>query len=115
MDFVAGYNSGHGGKPEPGMVLAFAKLIGADPSEVVMVGDSLHDLDAGRGAGALTVAVLSGPASRAELEPHADLVIAHIGELPPLLETSDEAMLLEDKFQSSCQLDFSWPDDTSSF
>ncbi len=28
VDFVAGYNSGHGGKPEPGMVLAFAECLG---------------------------------------------------------------------------------------
>ena len=85
VDFVAGYNSGHGGKPEPGMVLAFAKLLDVDPSEIAMVGDSLHDLDAGRAAGALTIAVLSGPASREDLEPHADFVIAHIGDLPALL------------------------------
>ena len=24
MDFIAGYDTGHGGKPDPGMVLAFA-------------------------------------------------------------------------------------------
>ena len=85
VDFVAGYDSGHGGKPEPGMVLAFAAFLGTSASKVVMVGDSLHDLDAARAAGAVAVAVLSGPADRAALEPRADFVIEHIGELPGLL------------------------------
>jgi phosphoglycolate phosphatase len=85
VSFIVGYDSGHGGKPDPGMVLAFARFLDVDPSAVAMVGDSLHDLDAARAAGALAVAVLTGPAERAELEPHADLVIEHIGELPRLL------------------------------
>ena len=39
VEFVAGYDSGHGGKPEPGMVLAFAEFLEVDPSRVAMVGD----------------------------------------------------------------------------
>ena len=85
MDFIAGYDSGHGAKPAPGMVLAFAKAIGAEPGQVALVGDSLHDLDSARAAGAIAVAVLSGPASREELAPHADFVVADIGELPELV------------------------------
>jgi phosphoglycolate phosphatase len=85
VEFVAGYDSGHGGKPEPGMVLAFAEFLGTTPSRIVVVGDSLHDLVAARAAGAAAVAVLSGPAGREDLEPHADFVIDHIGALPGLL------------------------------
>jgi phosphoglycolate phosphatase len=85
VEFVAGYDSGHGGKPAPGMVLAFARSIGAKPSEVAMVGDSVHDLESARSAGALGVAVLSGPADRGDLAPHADFVVDHIGDLPELL------------------------------
>lgn len=85
VDFIAGYDTGHGGKPEPGMVLAFAAFLGTSPSRIVVVGDSLHDLAAARAAGATAVAVLSGPAERAALEPHADFVIGHIGDLPDLL------------------------------
>ncbi len=84
VDFVAGYDSGHGGKPEPGMVLAFAESLGVSPSRIAVVGDSLHDLAAARAAGAAAVAVLSGPASRADLEPHADVIVADIGDLPGL-------------------------------
>lgn len=85
MDFVAGYDSGHGAKPAPGMVQAFAREIGASPSEIALVGDTLHDLDCARAAGAVAVAVLSGVATREDLEPHADYVIADIGELPELI------------------------------
>lgn len=86
VEFVAGYDSGHGGKPDPGMVHAFADWLGAPTSRIALVGDSLHDIAAARAAGAVAVAVLSGPAGRAALEPCADHVIAHIGELPALLE-----------------------------
>ncbi|MEO1612391.1 MAG: HAD family hydrolase, partial [Pseudomonadota bacterium] len=48
--FYAGYDSGHGLKPGPGMPNAFARHCGVDPSEIVMVGDSVHDLGAGRAA-----------------------------------------------------------------
>ncbi len=84
MDFVAGYDSGHGAKPAPGMVEAFAREIGAACGEVALVGDTLHDLDCARAAGAVAVAVLSGIATREDLAPHADYVIADIGELPAL-------------------------------
>lgn len=89
LDFIAGYDSGFGGKPDPGMVLGFAKACGIAPGAVALVGDSLHDLHAARAAGAIAVAVLTGPlgaASRPELEPHADHVIASIAELPDLAE-----------------------------
>lgn len=85
VEFVAGYDSGHGGKPDPGMALAFAAFLEADPTQIVMVGDSVHDLACGRAAGAVAIGVLSGPADRAALEPHADFVLRHVGDLPKLL------------------------------
>ena len=86
MDFVAGYDSGHGAKPEPGMIRAFAREIGVATARVALVGDTLHDLDSARAAGAISIAVLSGVAMREELAPHADFVIADIGELPALID-----------------------------
>lgn len=82
FDFVAGYDSGHGAKPGPGMCLAFAHRLGLDPARTVMVGDSLHDLHAGRAAGMRTIAVLTGIAGAAELAPHADVVLPDIGAIP---------------------------------
>lgn len=84
--FIAGYDSGHGHKPGPGMPTAFAAHIGAAPTEVVMVGDSVHDLGAGRSAGcAYCVGVLTGPATEAELAPHADIVLHSVADLPDFL------------------------------
>ena len=82
FDFVAGFDSGWGGKPETGQMQAFLAATGLRPSQVAMVGDSLHDLDAGRAAGMRTVAVLTGIADRATLAPHADVVLDHVGQLP---------------------------------
>ena len=84
IEFIAGYDSGHGGKPDPGMVVAFARFLGAAPARVAVVGDSRHDLEAARAAGALAVAVLSGPAKREDLAPLADYVADDIAALPAL-------------------------------
>jgi len=86
FDFVAGCDSGHGAKPEPGMLLAFARSQGLQPARVAMVGDSRHDLIAARRAGMWAVAVLTGVAGRAELAPHADVVLADIGALEAWLD-----------------------------
>jgi phosphoglycolate phosphatase len=89
LDFIAGYDSGFGGKPHPGMVLAFAERCGLRPDEIALVGDSLHDLEAARAAGAVAIAVLTGPlrrAARAALEPHAEHMLDAIDDLPALLD-----------------------------
>lgn len=86
FDFIAGFDSGHGGKPEPGPLLAFAEATGLDPSACAMVGDSLHDLRAGRAAGMVTVGVLSGLATREVLAPLADAVLESIADLPDWLD-----------------------------
>ncbi len=85
FDFIAGYDSGHGGKPAPGMCLAFAAQMGLAPDSVVMVGDSTHDLEAGRAAGMRCVAVLTGLAGPEDLAPLADAVLPDIGALPQWL------------------------------
>lgn len=86
FDFVAGCDSGHGAKPAPGQLLAFCAATGLHPDRVVMVGDSLHDLHAGKHAGMRRVGVLTGIAQTAELAPHADVVLPHIGALPDWLD-----------------------------
>lgn len=86
FDFIAGFDSGHGGKPAPGQLHAFCNTLALDPGEVVMVGDSLHDLRAGRSAGMRVVGVLTGMATRGDLAPHADVVLDDIGHLPVWLD-----------------------------
>ena len=79
--FVAGYDSGHGPKPGPGMVLAFARAVGIRPERVAVVGDNTHDMEMARAAGARAVAVLSGTGARHDLAPLADAVIASVSDL----------------------------------
>lgn len=86
FDFVAGYDSGYGGKPAPGMCLGFAQAVELAPAQCVMVGDSTHDLLAGRAAGMSTIAVLTGMADAADLSPLADAVLPDIGHLPDWLK-----------------------------
>ncbi len=85
FDFIAGFDSGHGGKPAPGQLLAFCSQTGLAPEACAMVGDSTHDLRAGRAAGMICIAVLTGVAGAAELSPHADLVLPSIAALPGVL------------------------------
>ena len=86
FDFIAGFDSGYGSKPAPGMLLAFADQVGLDPAEVAMVGDSTHDLHAGLAAGMVRIGVLTGMAEFNDLAPHADVVLRDIGEIPAWLE-----------------------------
>lgn len=85
LDFVAGFDSGHGAKPGPGQLLAFCAQTGCDPANVVMVGDSTHDLRAGRAAGMTCIGVLTGMAGHDDLAPFADLVFPDIGHIPAWL------------------------------
>ena len=85
FDFFAGHDSGHGYKPGPGMVLAFAEATGFEPSEIAMVGDSLNDLKAASAAGAVRIGVTSGLAAAEELIPESDHVLDGIGALPALI------------------------------
>ncbi len=84
--FIAGFDSGFGAKPSPRPLLAFADGLGLSPDSVVMVGDSTHDLIAGRRAGMRTLGVLTGTAGQDELAPLADAVLPDIGHIPAWLD-----------------------------
>ena len=85
FDYKVGYDSGHGSKPGPGMVLGFCQQTGLKPEQVMVVGDNTHDLHIGKRAGAgINVGVLTGTSHTAELEVDADLVLASIADLPGL-------------------------------
>ena len=86
FELVCGFDSGFGAKPDPGMCLAFAQTTGIAPEALVMVGDSTHDMDAGRAAGFTCVAVLTGVASAEDLAPHADAVLPDIAALGAWLD-----------------------------
>lgn len=85
FDFIAGSDSGYGAKPDPGQLIACADVMAFAPQEILMVGDSTHDLQAAARAGMPALGVLSGPASETTLAPLAQAVLPDIGHLPDWL------------------------------
>ena len=55
-------------KPDPDLFLAAAALLGVEPQQAMVVGDSVWDLLAARRAGSLGVGLMSGGYGRDELE-----------------------------------------------
>lgn len=91
VDFIAGYDSGHGAKPGAGMFQAFCTTIGAPSGAIAMVGDNRHDMAMGRAAGAgLKIGVLSGTGTRETLSEIADICLDSIADLPALLDAVQE-------------------------
>ena len=93
FDFIAGFDSGFGIKPDAGALLTFAKKMQIAPEQVLVVGDSRQDLIAGRDAGMRTIGVLTGLTRKEDLAPLASAVLPDIGALPgwiasPVLEVS---------------------------
>lgn len=73
-------------KPAPDLLVSAMAAMGVSPFRTVMVGDGHQDLDAGRAAGCVTVAVRGGFGSDASLEACApDFTLARLAELPALL------------------------------
>lgn len=85
FDFVAGYDSGYGSKPQSGMAQAFLKAVDTDPASAMIVGDTVYDLITARSIGAQAVGVLSGSAAEPELRGLADVILKDIGGLRQLL------------------------------
>ncbi|MCA0374849.1 MAG: HAD-IA family hydrolase [Gemmatimonadetes bacterium] len=74
-------------KPEADPVLLACARLGVPPADALFVGDSPHDMHAGRAAGSRTAAALWGPFSRAELAPaQPDHWLQGIGELVAIVE-----------------------------
>lgn len=66
-------------KPSPAPLLSACRALGVEPGRAVMVGDSPADLLAARAAGChLAIGVLTGAAGRAELAPHADILLTDL-------------------------------------
>jgi pyrophosphatase PpaX len=60
VDCIVGADDVAEPKPAAEPVVKAARLLGAKPLEVIMVGDSAHDMASGRAAGARTAAALWG-------------------------------------------------------
>jgi phosphoglycolate phosphatase-like HAD superfamily hydrolase len=69
-------------KPAPDMILTICQRLGLRPSQAVIVGDTVADMQMGRAAQAgLVVGVASGVSAAETLAPYADVVIDSIAEL----------------------------------
>lgn len=85
FDIVIGSDSVPEKKPSPVPVLKVLSELQIKPSDAVIVGDSNYDIDAGRAAGVITVAVTYGYRP-VETIRHADYMIDSMTDLIPLLE-----------------------------
>jgi pyrophosphatase PpaX len=91
IDVVVAADTVARSKPDPMPVHHALARLGREPAEAIMVGDSNHDLAAGRAAGTATAGVLWGAASREVLAPLADHLLADMTELLPLIRRLQSA------------------------
>ena len=68
-------------KPDPAALVRLAAGLGVAPGRTAMVGDTPADLAMARSGGSRSIGVTSGVATRADLEPWADIVLASVGDL----------------------------------
>jgi phosphoglycolate phosphatase len=87
LDFICGFDTGHGTKPGGGMVEAFARLMALPASAIAVVGDSPHDMHMARaGKAGRAIGVLTGVSSQvALLEAGAHVVLESIADLEAAL------------------------------
>lgn len=83
------------GKPDPKILEGISRKHGIAMEAIAMVGDRLYtDVVLAQRAGAVSVLVLSGEATREEaaaFDPPPDLVLAHVGELGAAFDTGTGA------------------------
>lgn len=87
LDFICGFDTGHGVKPGGGMVQAFARLMEVPLSQIAVVGDSPHDIEMAHAGGAgRAIGVLTGVSPRETLMAcGAHVVIDSIAELEAVI------------------------------
>jgi len=74
-------------KPHPDHLNSMLKALNVSGKDSVMVGDHLIDIQAGKGAGMITVGVLTGRIKRNEFEEAgADYILKDVTEIDPLLK-----------------------------
>lgn len=89
FSFVSGYDSGFGHKPDTGMFDAFCRTIKLGPEQVAMIGDNPQDLQMARtGKAGMSIGVLSGNGTHADLSPLSDMVLNDISQLGNVFSSS---------------------------
>jgi len=87
FETLVGYEDTEIHKPEAAPLLLAAERMGVDIERCCYVGDSPHDMNAGKAAGAVTVAALWGPFRERVTETGPDFAIEHLSELTEVLDT----------------------------
>lgn len=82
---VAGADTFPVRKPDPRHILMLVERMGGDPKSTVMIGDSIHDVEAAHAAGLPAVLVSWGYTVRPASELGAEAVIQRFGALPDAL------------------------------
>ena len=82
---VAGADTFPVRKPDPKHILLLVERMGGDASRTVMIGDSIHDVEAAHSAGLPAVLVSWGYTARPASELGAEAVIERFGDLPRAL------------------------------
>ena len=85
FEFVVGYEDTTIHKPQAEPVLEAARRLGVSAGQCVYVGDSPHDMSAGKAAGALTAAAMWGPFPDRVLEPGPEFALESLNQLADLL------------------------------
>jgi pyrophosphatase PpaX len=69
FETIVGMDASQRHKPHPEPVLVALDRLGVAPGKAWLVGDSVHDMEAGNAAGVATVGALWGPFTEADLAP----------------------------------------------
>lgn len=85
FETLVGYEDTDIHKPEPTPLLLAAERMGVEISRCCYVGDSPHDMNAGKAAGAVTVAALWGPFRERVAQTDPDFTIEHLSQLTEVL------------------------------
>ena len=84
LAFIAGYDSGYGVKPGPGMVLAFSRLTGIPLPRIAVVGDTVYDVHMARAARVGLMVGVTGPRGNPDLVSLADITVSSIESVADL-------------------------------
>ncbi len=91
VDDYVGMEDVQHGKPAPDMIITAASRLGLSPSECLVVGDTIFDIEAARAAHCKVVAVASGSQSFEDLKAaQPDHILSAITEIEPLLQILSE-------------------------
>lgn len=84
--YRVGYDSGYGKKPKSGMVNGFCQAHNMQPDEIVIVGDSAHDIHMGKNAGVkYTIGIVPNKSEKHHLQ-GADFTLPDVTHLVAFLK-----------------------------